>query len=914
MRDLLLEFIQCLHVAEEDLAADVGLSPGVEEIADMLWLAEHLPKPTFEVIDEEENNETAAPDSSELLPEVKGDISGISVSAEAALSLPPLVRSVGTLTTKPTLPPQPPEASVEVRPVAKPVLIPAAAALRHPLQLVRSLRPLIRKTASRIHYEIDEEATAIALAKNNPIGVIQRPAQERWLELEIVVEESKAALIWDAIAKEFVELLGQLGAFRTLRVWRLDTLTDEDGNPMPRLICGRNSSSRPATTTRLGRPKELINAAGQRLVILLSDCISPLWRQGLIHEWLAEWGHHGPAVILHWFPEPYWSRTALKSGSKVWLSTLSPGISNDQMERHYGTINPDNLSQLKQTSTVSKAIAIPVVTLEPSSIRSWARVVAGYGNAQVQGRRFKLNWQGQRWQGPVKAARPLPDSGEERFLLFSETASAIAKQLAGLMSLGPVSPEITHLIQEKLLPQSGAVHVAEVFLSGLLEQTEDDGYRFVSGVKEQLQKTILKVDEKLVFHVLSEYISERHNRTTREFRAFLQRHREWTDGQWNEAFETSGFAELRQRLKDEDIQGHQAFTPEESDENSALNSLVEEDSATDAIEDNNLWTETLEDIPDDINPQAFPPFKTLEFEQATVLVPREGSDTVEFQTQQVEVITIELDKTVAETKEIQKFGFSVSAFDARGNLKHWQGEAWKWDEDLGEEINLEMVYVPSGEFWMGTSYSVIGESCERPPHRVMVPEFYMGRYPITQIQWRMIASLSPISREIDPDPSSFKGDNRPVEQVNWYDAVEFCERLSRETRRAYRLPTEAEWEYACRAETSTAYHFGIIINKKLANYKAGSTVPVNQLNIANAFGLSEMHGNIQEWCQDYWHDSYTGAPTDGSAWLTPDKSEMRILRGGSWINNQKNCRSASRNKLNPHRHNNSGFRVVCGVS
>jgi formylglycine-generating enzyme required for sulfatase activity len=201
----------------------------------------------------------------------------------------------------------------------------------------------------------------------------------------------------------------------------------------------------------------------------------------------------------------------------------------------------------------------------------------------------------------------------------------------------------------------------------------------------------------------------------------------------------------------------------------------------------------------------------------------------------------------------------------------------------------------------------------------------MGKYPVTQKQWRAVASLPKVERDLNPDPSNFKGDDRPVERVNWYDAVEFCKRLSKKTGREYRLPSEAEWEYACRAGTTTKFYFGETLTPKLARCKAnfgmvlitlfsGETTPVGQFP-PNAFGLYDLHGNVWEWCADTWHDNYVGAPTDGSAWTTGGNDNRSPMRGGSWGNNPLNCRSAYRNDYVSGRVNlgiNFGFRVGCG--
>lgn len=265
-------------------------------------------------------------------------------------------------------------------------------------------------------------------------------------------------------------------------------------------------------------------------------------------------------------------------------------------------------------------------------------------------------------------------------------------------------------------------------------------------------------------------------------------------------------------------------------------------------------------------------------------------------------------------------------------IKRQQGQAERIIEVLAEGIELELIEIPTGTFWMGAPKKELESSInERPQHQVTVPSFYMGRYPITQAQWKAVAALPQVNRELELDPSNFKGANRPVEGVSWDDAIEFCDRLSQHTGKSYRLPSEAEWEYACRAGTSTPFHFGETITSELANYNATQTygagmkgtyreetTEVGSFGVANAFGLYDMHGNVWEWCLDGWHRNYEGAPTDGSAWLNDnelsEKQGYTVLRGGSWDSLPVFCRSAYR--LNPSRvsHDNDlGFRVVCAA-
>ena len=249
--------------------------------------------------------------------------------------------------------------------------------------------------------------------------------------------------------------------------------------------------------------------------------------------------------------------------------------------------------------------------------------------------------------------------------------------------------------------------------------------------------------------------------------------------------------------------------------------------------------------------------------------------------------------------------------------------------EVADALPLHMVLIPGGTFIMGSPEDEPdrNEKGESPQHEVMVPQFFLGRYPVTQAQWRAVADLPQVKQALNPAPSRFKGADRPVERVSWDDAVEFRDRLAQHTKRPYRLPSEAEWEYACRAGTKTPFYFGKTLTSEVANYRAtstyadgpegdyrGETTPVNELGIANAFGLSDMHGNVLEWCQDHWHNNYEGAPTDGSAWLSSEERNLRVLRGGSWSSDPWYCRSAYRGRYEPGLRDVSlGFRVCCSA-
>lgn len=263
-------------------------------------------------------------------------------------------------------------------------------------------------------------------------------------------------------------------------------------------------------------------------------------------------------------------------------------------------------------------------------------------------------------------------------------------------------------------------------------------------------------------------------------------------------------------------------------------------------------------------------------------------------------------------------------FRGKSIINSHRKEAKYFVEDLGGGVELEMIFIPNGNFFMGSPEEKNASSSEFPQHLVSVNSFFIGKYPITQKQWKAVACLSQINRPLVVDCSKFKGDSYPVEQVCWDDAIEFCARLSQKTSRDYRLPSEAEWEYAARAGTTTLFHFGEIITPDLANYKYcentkssrgvfhNQTTPVDKFKFANVFGLHNMHGLIWEWCMDHWHDSYKKAPNDSKAWLNNRNSQFRVIRGGSWADPPENCRSASRKKARiAEQGEYLGFRVVC---
>ncbi|NER29150.1 MAG: SUMF1/EgtB/PvdO family nonheme iron enzyme [Symploca sp. SIO1C4] len=467
---------------------------------------------------------------------------------------------------------------------------------------------------------------------------------------------------------------------------------------------------------------------------------------------------------------------------------------------------------------------------------------------------------------------------------------------------------VVRLIQDSMLDQSQQIQVAEVFLGGLLKpigeitpetDPEQVQYEFIEGVRGELLKSIPVPDSEKVLDQVSRYLARKLGITLKDFVAWLQ----------NPSL-----------IKDK-----------------ALESMVKPFARVTQEILQQLGYEFAAEKDDTIPSSEELPLETYTFDIAFI----ERANAIE---------------------ELTQFSFETVTVNRKGEIINKETKtAQCFIEDLGNGITLDMVYIPGGTFLMGTEDEEIERLCEkydrkyfrreRPQHQVTVQPFFMGKYPITQGQWKAVASMTHLTVNLDlyPEPSRFEEDpdrgktrwDRPVEQVSWYDAIEFCRRLSKLTGQEYRLPTEAEWEYACRAVTdkqlpvtsdwsknlsSPPFHFGETLTDELANYDASfiyAEEPEGKYRLettsvgsfpANAFGLYDMHGNVFEWCEDDHHKSYENAPIDGSAWRSRDKETTKVIRGGSWGSRPTYCRCAVRiDDLPDDDYYIIGLRVVCAA-
>lgn len=797
----------------------------------------------------------------------------------------------------------------------KPIPVPDAPAISQALQLARALRPLARKIAVGRPTILDEDATADLIAETGVWMPVLKAEPELWLDVALVFDTSPSMCLWQRFGADLYRLLARYGEFRDVRIWRLEhtdrtvTLTSRKGVPR--------------------KPSELLTGDRRRLVVIVSDCVAPAWHNGQMRDLIATWSEKLPAVVFQVFPERLWSRTALARSVGVELQAKQESCPSDQLRPQARSVWQQNRLQ---AALEQPLVRLPVVTLEQSSLSGWANVVAGDRQARVLG----IVWDAPpaNLQSGDRSSSTAP-SIQDQLDMFVLRASPLARQLARLLVSAPViTLPIVRLIKQANLKQASAVHIAEVLMSGLLKVSGDHKptfenaeriiYELIDDDVRNRLRAGAQVDEALkVYQNVSEYIAQGLGRSVAEFWALL---RIPSPGESSEETEfINAFASVTAKV----LRGLGSEFEAIADSLTLLPTLPEK---------HTNYLDWLADFPlQDIEYEVaeyfnFPPLKTFEFIEAHF-----EDDTVEdntfpppLQTDEFTIVTLEPQDN---TPDLEPFFFIVATIRRhQGQSQQQQSteweilreehEAYRFLEPLPDMSPLEMVSIPGGTFLMGSRRNDPNyHPRESPQHEVGVKPFFMGRYPITQAQWRAVAALPQVERELKAEPSYFKGENLPIETISWYDALEFCHRLSVLSSREYRLPTEAEWEYACRAGTMTPYHFGEIITPNLANYKGAyaageieQTTPVTYFDFANEFGLVGMHGNTWEWCQDPWHDSYRGAPTTSAAWIGRGDSRWRVHRGGTWFHDITCCRSAFRDKaIATYSANFIGLRVCCSV-
>ena len=391
--------------------------------------------------------------------------------------------------------------------------VPDVRSLREPLTLARSLRPLLRRIATGNSTVLNEAATIQRIVEEQLWIPVLQPSLEPWLDLALVVDESDSMLIWRRTVTELQRLLENYGVFRTVRVWGLVETEDR--------VQIRPGFGISARRQRRHSPSELIDPTGRCLVLVVSDCVAPLWQSGRVLPALKAWSQCGAMAIVQMLPEWLWRRTALGLATAVQFRALAPGLPNQQL-----TVSA---SESWDEADLETGIKVPVITLEPELFATWTQVVAGRGGVWTPGVVFEPSFAAMEEEDD----RPSPDlTAEQRVQRFRLTASPMARRLAGLLAAAPViSLPIVRIVQDRLLNQSRQVHLAEVFLGGLLKpltaiapDTNPDRvqYDFFEGVREVLLESLPLPDSVDVLDAVSKFVASRMGLSLEAFAAVLR--------------------------------------------------------------------------------------------------------------------------------------------------------------------------------------------------------------------------------------------------------------------------------------------------------------------------------------------------------------------------------------------------------
>ncbi len=495
------------------LNQEVDLS--AEEIADTLWLAMHMEQSGVDSTSRQSSNsepnlENTEDNSSQQTEPDLSDKSSTETPTAEQESTEKEQKSdhAGIYNQKPDQT----QKSLDI-----PFKVPDAPSLREQLDLARALRPLMRRIPSGSTLVLDEAATTQRIADEGIWLPVIKPTLEPWLDLELVVDEGISMQIWRQTIKELERLLKNYGIFRDVRVWGL--ISNEQNKIQIRRGIGANAKNQSPRSTA-----ELIDSSGRRLVLVVSDCVSDLWRSGAVNLALKTWANNVPTAIIQMLPQWLWGRTALGRATEVKLQGLALSVSNRQLIA--------NTISLWSEIDEAKGIKVPVFTLEPERVSKWAQMLVGKGSIQSLGFVFKPEIRNLKQEKPLFNLDRDKLTPEQRVQAFRVTASPMARKLAGLLASAPViSLPVVRLIRETMLKDSQQVHVAEVFLGGLLKplseikvDTDPDyvQYGFIDGVRELLVDSVPETYVLNVVEEVSKFIAKKVGLSLADFAAVLR--------------------------------------------------------------------------------------------------------------------------------------------------------------------------------------------------------------------------------------------------------------------------------------------------------------------------------------------------------------------------------------------------------
>ncbi|MFN9623127.1 MAG: SAV_2336 N-terminal domain-related protein, partial [Cyanobacteriota bacterium] len=688
-----------------------------------------------------------------------------------------------------------PKAVDELR-ATLPVRLAQAPPLGDRAELLRALRPLLRRRPDPRRSTLDEERTAEAWALEGVLRPVLRPARAPWFdEVVVLVDAGLSMQVWQGLARELATVLASSQVFPRVRRHNL----------APERLPMAPVSLRPGV-----------------LVLLLSDAVGSHWWDGRLFEALERWCRRCPVTVLQLLPPWQWDRTALSVAQRVALRNGETAAAN----RAYGA---ERLDWWGDEAPLARAALLPVVPLDRAALAPWSAVVMGEAGHACGGVALPAP-EGRAERLAERLAEEPPATPEQRWADFCASATPQAQRLLMVMATAPVLtlPVIGLLKEAKVHGSSSPLPMAEVLMSGIVRRRPDQEavadpnllqFRLEPEVADLLLERLTVADRLDVIRTVSALVERRWNSEIREpsFAAvLLDPSVAPPDGALARGL--GHFASLTARLLDT-LPGEEARAFAERLRRGSGLAPRSPWPAAMRFEERAFDAARLVEVP------AVEPIRV----EAARLVAQE-LERIPFHTAWLEPITPSLRPGADAEPEHQVVGSA--------------GETWGFREPLPGHP-LVLIQIPAGRFWMGSAPEELERfDHEGPRHEVSLESFFLSQTPITQAQWREVALWNEREgeswgRELDPNPSWFQSrggegkarlladetstDRRPVEQVSWEDAMEFCSRLNQRTGRAYTLPSEAQWEYACRAGTTTPFHFGKTISSELVNYDATFT-------------------------------------------------------------------------------------------
>jgi formylglycine-generating enzyme required for sulfatase activity len=844
-----------LERAVEQLLPVLGvaaLEPTATEVADILWLAAHLdtaPKKRLK----------SAPRSAAAGKPAPAQRARPTAPAQPAPEAP--TEDATTRVRPPTAHLYPAIRGAVGGPAGTPFRAPAEPALCDSLAYARALRPLHRRVASRTRRRLDEDATAEHIAEQRVAGhgywePAWVPEPEPAFELALVLDQSATMRVWQELLGELRRLCAESGAFRRVRQWSLDPEAAE-----PRFYTGATLAPE-----RACRPEVVAAGAEPRLILVASDCVARAWHNGSVIRWLDQWGRRSPVAVLQLLPQRLWTGTALARGQAVRLRADAPAAANARLQPVAGAVAriaakrrstpPGSPSNREPEAELD--LRLPILPLEPLALKGWGKLVAGVPGAWCGGVHFT---DGAPFDvlAPAPADPPALDAAvvEARVGRFHRQASPLARRLAALLAAAPLNLPIMRLVQRTRLPESGPLHLAELLVSGLLrphpQLKDEEGqpfYDFQVGCRRLLLDGLGNSEAAAVLKGVSAYVAERSGRIL-DFSALLA------------SPDPAVLATAGVRLGDANTR-HFA----------------------------------------EIGAQVLSRFGR----RYAALV--EG----------LEVLASGDAEQWAHLRARQDAAAPAMPTAFRDSFKDKSGDG------------PAMIWLPGGTFTMGSPKGV-GADDEHPAHGVTLSHYAVGEHPVTVGEFRRFFEATGYRTEAEEgdgayvydrkgewnqmqdaswrNPYMSQDDTHPVVCISWNDAHAYCRWLTAQTGQTYGLLTEAQWEYACRAGSGTAYCFGDEAEGLEAyawfDRNAGDGTRPVRTKAPNAWQLHDMHGNVWEWCEDWFGDYSSDSQQDPSG---PESGSSRVVRGGSWSGDAGGCRSAYRGGFVPSgRGGYLGFRL-----